>query len=283
MITPFKDDERVDYEGAQQLALKLLDCGNEGLVVSGTTGESPTLSKQEKLDLFKAIKDAVGEKGWVFAGTGSNSTIESARLTAEASKLGVDGIMAVTPYYNKPNQEGLFQHFKTVAGATDLPVILYNVPGRTGVNMLPETVARLAGIPNITALKEACGNMDQVSALMTMIPDNFLIYSGDDSMTLPIMAVGGYGVISVASHVAGKMMNKMIYSYLKGWIEEAGQIHRRLFPLYKAMFVTTNPIPVKKAVSLLGLPAGKPRLPLVEATPEETRVIKKAMENLELI
>jgi len=283
MITPFKSDLSVDYEGAQKLALNLLEAGNEGLVVTGTTGESPTLSKQEKLDLYKAVKDAVGNKGWVIAGTGSNSTADSISLTEGAQKAGVDGIMAVTPYYNKPNQEGLYRHFTAIAGATSLPVILYNVPGRTGLNMLPETVAKLAETENIIAVKEASGIMDQVSAIKTMTSRDFLIYSGDDSLTLPILAIGGYGVISVASHVVAREMNRMIYAYVDGRIEEACQMHLRLFPVFKALFVTTNPIPVKKAVSLLGLPAGSPRLPLVEASPAETAKIREAMEALKLI
>lgn len=283
MITPFNEDETVDYEGAQELALKLLENGSQGLVVTGTTGESPTLSKQEKLTLYAAVKDAVGKKGWVFAGTGSNSTAESVSLTEEASRLGVDGIMAVTPYYNKPNQEGLYRHFSTVAKATSLPVILYNVPGRTGVNMLPETVVRLAQIKNITALKEACGNTDQVSALKALLPNDFIIYSGDDSLTLPILSVGGYGVISVASHVAGKLIKDMISQFISGRIEEASKLHVKLYPLFKAMFVTTNPIPVKKAVSLLGWPSGKPRLPLVEASGQETAAISQAMASLGII
>lgn len=283
MITPFKEDESVDFEGAQRLALHLVNNGSEGLVISGTTGESPTLSKQEKLDLFSAVKDAVGNKGMVFAGTGSNSTLDSVRLTEEASKLNIDGVMAVTPYYNKPNQEGLYQHFMAIAKSTSLPIILYNVPGRTGVNMLPETVAKLAEKENIVALKEACGTTDQVSALKALVSDDFMIYSGDDSMTLPMLSVGGYGVISVASHVAANKINQMIKAFLDGRVNEACKHHIELYPLFKAMFVTTNPIPVKKAVSLAGLPSGKPRLPIVEASASETAVVKKAMESLGLL
>lgn len=283
MITPFKEDESVDFEGAQRLALHLVNNGSEGLVISGTTGESPTLSKQEKLDLFSAVKDAVGNKGMVFAGTGSNSTLDSIHLTEEASKLNIDGIMAVTPYYNKPNQEGLYQHFMAIAQSTSLPIILYNVPGRTGVNMLPETVAKLAQKNNIVALKESCGNTDQVTTLKTLVSDDFMIYSGDDSMTLPMLSVGGYGVISVASHVAVDKINQMILAFLAGRINEACKHHIELYPLFKAMFVTTNPIPVKKAVSLAGLPSGKPRLPMVEASASETAVVKKAMESLGLL
>ena len=283
MITPFKEDLSVDYEGAQELALNLLEAGNEGLVITGTTGESPNLTKQEKLSLYKAVKEVVGSTGPVIAGTGSYSTDESVSLTREAEKIGVDGIMAVTPYYNKPNPEGLYRHFKAIADATSLPVILYNVPGRTGLNMLPETVARLAGIDNIKAIKEASGVMDQVSAIRTMTPPDFLIYSGDDSLTLPILAMGGYGVISVVAHIAAREMKQMIYAYVRGKVEEAALLHQRLFPLIKAMFMTTNPIPVKKAVSLLGLPAGSLRLPLVEASEAETAKIRETMAALKLL
>lgn len=283
MITPFKEDLSVDYEGAQRLAINLLEAGNEGLVITGTTGESPTLSKQEKLDLYKAVKEAVGTKGCVIAGTGSYSTAESVSLTREAEKTGVDGIMAVTPYYNKPNPEGLYRHFKAIADTTSLPVIMYNVPGRTSVNILPETVARLAGIANIKAIKEASGSMDHVSAIRTMTPQDFLIYSGDDTLTLPILAMGGYGVISVVAHVAAREMKQMIYAYVGGKVEEAALLHQRLFPLIRAMFITTNPIPVKRAVALLGLPAGSLRLPLVDASESETAKIREAMAAFKLL
>ncbi|HHZ17005.1 MAG TPA: 4-hydroxy-tetrahydrodipicolinate synthase [Peptococcaceae bacterium] len=279
MITPFKNDLSVDYEGAQKLALQLIEDGNEGIVVSGTTGESPNLTMQEKLDLYKAVKEAVGPEAWVIAGTGSNCTRDSVSLTEEASKLGVDGVMLVAPYYNKPSQEGLYQHFKTVASATDLPVIVYNVPGRTSANILPDTVARLAAdVPNIIAIKEACGNMDQVTALKNAVPENFFVYSGDDSMTLPMLAVGCYGIISVVAHIAAADMRRMIEAYLMGDVQLASQLHLKLFPLIKAMFLTTNPVPVKKALELLGRPSGKVRLPLVEATVAETQAIAEAMK-----
>lgn len=283
MITPFKEDGSVNFEGAQQLARHLAFNGSPGIVVGGTTGESPTLSKTEKLDLFASVKEAVGADGVVFAGTGSNSTYDSAQLTEEASRLGIDGIMAVTPYYNKPSQAGLYQHFKTIAGVTDLPVLLYNVPGRTGVNMLPETVAKLAQLKNVAALKEACGNTDQVSALKGLVSADFLIYSGDDSLTLPMLAVGAYGVVSVASHAAATQIAQMIDEYVSGNIQAACKTHLALYPLFKAMFITTNPVPVKCAVSLLGLPSSAPRLPLVEASAEEEAIIRKALTGAGLI
>jgi len=278
MITPFKDDLSIDFAGAQKLALQLIAEGNEGLVISGTTGESPALSKEEKLDLFKAIKEAVGSKAWVFAGTGSNCTLDSAHLTEEATRTGVDGIMLVTPYYNKPNQEGLYQHFKTIAATTDLPVILYNVPGRTAANLLPDTVAKLAAIPNIAAVKESSGNLDQISILKTKVPEDFYVYSGDDFLTLPMLAVGCYGIISVVAHLVAKEMREMIYAYLDGDVQKACRLHLQLYPIFKALFVTSNPIPVKKALALAGRPAGKLRLPLVEASAAETQIISEAMK-----
>ncbi|MDD2401814.1 MAG: 4-hydroxy-tetrahydrodipicolinate synthase [Clostridia bacterium] len=280
MITPFKEDYSVDYEGVQKLALQLIECGSEGLVVSGTTGESPTLSIQEKLDLYRAVKEAVGDKGFVIAGTGSNSTLDSVKLTEEAYKCGVDGVMLVTPYYNKPNQEGLYQHFNAIASSVALPTILYNVPGRTGVNLMPDTVRRLSEVPNIVAIKEASGNLEQVSILKTILPDNFCIYSGDDSLTLPMLAVGGYGIISVVAHIAGKQIHEMLTAYLNGDVRKAEQLHIKLFPLFKALFVTANPIPVKKALAIQGRPSGKLRLPLVEATNAETEIISEAMRKV---
>ncbi|HHY05398.1 MAG TPA: 4-hydroxy-tetrahydrodipicolinate synthase [Clostridia bacterium] len=283
MITPFKDDFSVDFMGAQKLALQLIEEGNEGFVISGTTGEAPSLSKKEKLDLFKAIKEAVGSKAWIFAGTGSNSTLDTARFTEEAARTGVDGIMLVTPYYNKPSQEGLYQHFKTVADTVNLPIILYNVPGRTGINLLPDTVVKLAALPNIVALKEACGNLDQVSALQTKLPEDFYVLSGDDSLTLPMLAVGCYGIISVAAHLVGRQMREMIEAYVAGDVKKACQIHVRLYSLFKALFITSNPVPVKKALALVGRPAGKLRLPLVEASAAETQVISEAMQKVGLL
>lgn len=277
MVTPFKEDYSVDYDGAQKLALHLLEAGNDGLVISGTTGEAPTLSVREKIDLFKAIKEAVRGKGMLFAGTGTNSTADCIHLTEEAEKIGVDGLLVVTPYYNKPNQEGLYRHFEAVAQTTSLPVILYNVPGRTGTNLLPETVLKLSAIPNIVALKEAAGNLDQVSQAKMILPPDFLVYSGDDGLTLPMLAVGCYGVISVASHIVAGMMKEMIECFLAGKNSEAEKLHLKMFPLFKNLFITANPIPIKKALEILGLPSGKLRLPLVEASPAETAIIIDSM------
>lgn len=283
MITPFKEDLSIDYEGAQKLALTLVQEGSEGLVISGTTGESPTLSIHEKMELFRVVKEAVGDKGFLIAGTGTNATADCLRITEGASKVGVDAVMVVVPYYNKPNAEGIFQHFKAAASVTDLPMILYNVPGRTGINMLPETIARLSLIPNIVAVKEACGNMEQVSAIRNIVPDDFLIYSGDDSLTLPMLALGGYGIISVAAHLVAPQIKEMIEAYLAGEVKKSSAIHCSLFELFRTMFITANPIPVKRALNLMGRPAGGLRLPLVEATAEETAIIKNAMIRVGLL
>ncbi|HEY3284657.1 MAG TPA: 4-hydroxy-tetrahydrodipicolinate synthase, partial [Armatimonadota bacterium] len=266
MVTPFDDHQGVDYKRAQELALRLLDEGSDGLVVCGTTGESPTVSAEEKLKLFEAVSEAVGERGTVIANTGSYDTAESVELTRRAEKTGVDGIMAVVPYYNNPPQEGLYQHFRAVVEATRLPVILYNIPPRSPRNLEPETLARLAELPNLAGVKEASGKLDQVAEIYRRMPEGFLIYSGDDAITLPVMSVGGHGVISVASHVAGADMQRMIQLFLKGEVVEAARINASLMPLFKGLFAAPNPILVKAALEMRGFPVGGLRLPLVSAT-----------------
>ncbi len=283
MITPYTESGEVAYEKAAELARHLVKTGTDSIVVSGTTGEAPVLTKDEKERLFVTVKEAVAGKAAVIAGTGSYNTAESLTLTKIAEKAGADGILLVTPYYNKPSQEGLYQHFKNVAEATSLPVIMYNVPGRTSVNLLPPTVSRLSEIDNIIAVKEASGSLDQVSEIRRSTPDDFLIYSGDDSLTMPILAVGGHGVISVASHVAGLLIKEMIYSYFSGRVDRARELHLKLFPLFKVLFITTNPVPVKAAVNMFGIEAGPPRLPLVAATPQEAEAVRKVMTELNLI
>ncbi len=283
MITPFNKDMAVDYNVARKLARHLAESGSDGLVVCGTTGESPTLTREEKLELFRVVVEEVGGKAVVIAGTGGNNTASSIELTQAAQKLGVDGVMLVGPYYNRPSQEGLYQHFKAVASSTHLPVLLYNVPGRTGVNILPATVARLAEIPNIIAIKEAAGNIDQASELCRLLPDSFAVYSGDDSFTLPMLALGAKGVVSVASHLVGPRMQQMINAFTTGNTTLAAQIHLELLPLFKGLFITTNPVPVKAAMNLLGWQAGIPRLPLVEATAGEKETIKEILADLKLL
>lgn len=283
MVTPFKDDLSVDYDQAAQLAVRLVESGSDGVVVCGTTGESPTLSFEEKVGLYQAVTEAIGGKAVVIAGTGSYDTGSSIKLTQAAEKVGVDGIMLVVPYYNKPPQEGLYQHFKEIAQKTELPVMLYNVPGRTSQNLLPDTIARLTELDNVVAVKEASGNMEQVAEIRRKTPENFAIYSGDDSLTLPIMSVGGIGVVSVASHLVGRRMKEMIKSFLSGDVREATRIHLELLPLFKVMFITTNPIPVKTAVNLSGFKAGGLRLPLVEPTNEQRNAIRECLRQVGLL
>lgn len=263
MVTPFKQDGSVDYAVAEQLAAYLVDNGSDTLVVCGTTGESPTLSWDEEYQLFQVVLQAVAKKALVMAGTGSNSTTEAIAATQKAAKIGVHGSLQVVPYYNKPPQAGLYQHFAAIARACpDLPLVLYNIPGRTGQNMLPETIARLAQVENIVAIKEATGNLDQASEIRRLTPSEFQIYSGDDSLTLPLLAVGGKGVISVASHLVGNQLQQMIRAFETGNNQVATQIHLKLLPLFKSLFITTNPIPLKIALKLTGWDVGSTRLPL---------------------
>lgn len=283
MVTPFGPDLQVDYDGAARLAVRLADMGCDGILVCGTTGESPTLSDEEKVQLYQTVVEAVGDRVFVWAGTGSNNTAASIRLTRAAAETGADGIMLVTPYYNKPPQEGLYRHFVSIAASTDLPVMVYNVPGRTSRNIEPATVARLAAVDNIVAVKEASGNLDQVSQIRRITPPEFIIYSGDDSLTLPIMAVGGRGIVSVAAHVVGDRMKTMVDAFAAGRVGEAEAIHRLLLPVFKALFNTTNPIPVKAALNLLGIPVGGLRPPLLEATEGEQAQIRAALQELALI
>lgn len=277
MVTPFQDDGTLDPGQAARLAQHLVEIRNEGVVVAGTTGESPTLTDEEKLELFRAVVGEIGGRATVVAGTGTNDTRHSIELTKEAEKLGVDAIMAVVPYYNRPNQEGLYQHFRAIAESTSLPVMLYNVPSRTGANLLPETVARLAQIDNIVAVKEASGDLNQVSEIRRLTPPEFDIYSGDDALTLPILSLGGVGVVSVAGHVVGRRLRAMIEAYQKGDVRTATDIHLELWPIFKVMFVTTNPIPVKTAVNMLGLTVGPLRSPLGPPSEEEETTIRTVL------
>jgi 4-hydroxy-tetrahydrodipicolinate synthase len=278
MITPFTEDGKVDYKQAQKLALALLDSGSDGLVVSGTTGESPTLSIEEKLRLFKEIKAAVGNRGSVIAGTGNYSTAESVELTHEAEKIGVDACLLVCPYYNKPMQEGFYQHFKTIAASTSLRCIPYNVPGRTGSNMAAETTVRLSQIENIIGIKEASGNYDQISKIIQDSRKGFRVWSGNDQDTLAILALGGYGIISVVSHLAGKQIKAMIEAFLAGKLDEAARIHRQLLPLVNSMFIVANPIPLKFALNQVGFRVGPLRLPLTQPDEKTATTIKDMLK-----
>lgn len=283
MVTPFKSDMSVDWKRAEELADHLVKNGSEGLVIHGTTGESPTLTHEEEYELYRVVKKAVGGKCKIIAGTGSNSTGTTIKSSKEAEKIGVDGLMVVVPYYNKPSQEGMYQHYKAVAAATALPIIIYNIPGRTGINMTPETTARIAAdCKNIIGLKDAAGSLDQTSAAKQLCPKDFTIWSGDDSLTLPMLSVGAVGIISVASHIVGKEIAQMVNAYHSGDVKKATEIHLRLMPIFKVLFITSNPSPVKYALELIGQPAGRPRLPLVEPSDKEKEQIKKVLKDLGL-
>ena len=277
MVTPFNDEGKVDYDEAVKLANFLLENGSDGVVLAGTTGESPTLTHQEEFELFKSVYDSLKDKCTIIAGTGSNSTETAINSTKIAENVGVHGVLLVAPYYNKPPQEGLYQHFKAVANSTSLPCILYNIPGRTSINVNPETVIRLSEVKNIVALKDATGSTEQVSQILSSVKENFLVYSGDDSMTLPMLAVGGYGVISVASHVIGPEIREMVMDFVNGNTVKAKEMHLKLFPVFKAMFTSTNPIPVKAATNLIGFKAGNPRLPLVPLGKQELDKLKELL------
>ncbi len=263
MVTPFKENGEVDYEEAQRLALALLDSGSDGVVVAATTGEAPTLTWDEELNLFKEIKAALGGRGTIVAYTGSNSTAEAVGATEGAEKIGVDACLSVVPYYNRPNQEGIYQHFKTIAEATSLPIIMYNIPSRVVVNMEPDTIARLSQIDNIVGVKEAKGDMGHVAQTINKAKEGFRIWSGNDNDTFPIMALGGYGVIGVTTHLCGLQYKRIIDLILSDKIKEAAAIHRHLVPLVDAMFMFSNPAPVKYALNQIGFKVGKPRLPLM--------------------
>lgn len=286
MVTPFTPDGQVDYALAECLAVHLVAHGSDGLVLAGTTGESPTLTWEEEYELFRVVKGAVGNQAKILAGTGANSTREAVAATVKAAALGLDGSLQVVPYYNKPPQAGLLAHFSAIAQAVpDFPLMLYNIPGRTGVNLLPETVAQLVTKAiNIIAIKEASGNLEQVAQLRQLVPPERLdIYSGDDSLTLPLLALGAVGVVSVASHLVGARLQKMVQAFLQGQPEIAGELYNEMYPLFQALFATTNPIPVKRALELAGWPVGAPRLPLVAASPLVDQVLSPVMQELHLL
>lgn len=273
MVTPFDEKGEVDYQQAKRLAQALLKSGSQGVVVSGTTGECPTLTKEEKLRLFAEVRSTIGQG--VVAGTGSYSTRESIELTRGAERVGVDAILLVVPYYNKPTQEGLFQHFEAIAKSTSLPCILYNVPSRTVTNLSADTAIKLSQIDNIVGIKEASSNLEQIAKILQGTKSDFLVYSGNDGDTLPILALGGYGVISVASHLVGNQIREMMERFLSAKIEEAAQLHQKLLPLINALFIVSNPVPIKHALNYVGFSVGKPRLPLTEPD-EKTKTMIEA-------
>jgi 4-hydroxy-tetrahydrodipicolinate synthase len=277
MVTPFDKKGHIDFPKTTQLVNYLLENGSDSLVVAGTTGESPTLSKEEKLALFQHVVQVVDKRVPVIAGTGSYNTYESIELTKKAEKLGVDAVMAVGPYYNKPNQEGLYQHFKAIAECTSLPVMVYNIPGRSAVNIFPDTIIRLAKIPNIVAVKEASGDLNAITKIIAETEDDFYLYSGDDSLTLPILSVGGTGVISVSSHVIGNIMQELVQAFYAGDTKKAMSLHQKHLKTMLGLFIAPNPAPVKTALQLKGMDVGSVRLPLVPLSEQERDFITKLM------
>ncbi|MGC9933556.1 4-hydroxy-tetrahydrodipicolinate synthase [Priestia aryabhattai] len=278
MVTPFDQNGEIDFNATKMLVEHLITNGTDGLVVAGTTGESPTLTTEEKIELFKCVVEAAAGRVHVIAGTGSNNTQASISLTKLAEETGVDGIMLVAPYYNKPSQEGLYQHFKTIAESTSLPVMLYNIPGRSIVNISVETIVRLSEIPNVVSIKEASGNLDAMAEIISKTPSDFTLYSGDDGLTIPVLAIGGTGVISVASHIIGNDMQEMINAFKNGDVQKAAAIHRNLLPIMRTLFIAPSPSPVKAALNLNGIQVGGVRLPMVPLSNKEQSALEKVLQ-----
>jgi 4-hydroxy-tetrahydrodipicolinate synthase len=283
MVTPFRGDHAVDLDGARELASWLVENGSDAVVVAGSTGESPTLSSKEKSDLFRAVGEAIRGRGKLICGTGTYSTAESLELTQAAEDAGADGLLVVTPYYNKPPQRGLVAHFERIADATELPVILYNIPGRTATRIEHETLLRLAERPNIVAVKDSTGDFQSITKLVAESPEGFEVYSGDDWATFGYLCLGAVGVVSVAAHLVGPQIRQMIELIETGDVPAARKIHESLSPLFNALFVTSNPIPLKAALEMVGRPCGDPRLPLVPATAEEKDRVRRALEDAGLL
>ena len=281
MVTPFDENRELDLDKAQALAVRLVDGGSDSLIINGTTGESPTVFYPQKIKLFSAVVEAVGDRVPVIANVGDNCTADTVGFARDVAELGVDGFMCVVPYYNKPPQEGMYRHFRTIADAVELPIILYNIPGRCVVNMEAETTLRLAhDCDNVVAVKEASGKMDQVEAIVAGAPDGFVVYSGDDSATLDVMKRGGAGVISTIGNVAPDRMKAIVDLAAKGEWDAAREANEALMPLMKGLFETSNPILVKEALSLVGFPVGGVRLPLVDATPEQSARLASIMREV---
>jgi len=277
MVTPFRDDFTLDLEAAQSLTTYLLDSGSDTVLVAGTTGEGPTVTHDEKDRLLHAVIEAAQGRGNVWCNTGTYSTEESIELTRQAEKAGVNAALVVTPYYNRPPQRGLLAHFTKIAESTDLPVILYNIPGRTATVIEADTLLRLAEVENIVGVKDSTGDFQTAGRIVSESPDDFDLYSGDDWATFPLVCMGAAGIVSVASHLVGREIKEMVELAKGGDVTSAWKIHTRLLPLFKGLFITSNPIPVKAALEIAGRPVGPPRLPLVEATPEERTKIEQAM------
>ncbi|MCA0983273.1 4-hydroxy-tetrahydrodipicolinate synthase [Halobacillus yeomjeoni] len=279
MVTPFDKKGNIDFDTTTTLIDYLLDNGSDGLVVAGTTGESPTLSTDEKISLWKHVVKVVGGRVPVIAGSGSNDTRASVELSKQAEQIGVDAVMVVAPYYNKPCQNGLYEHFKAVAGAVGIPVMIYNVPGRAVVKIEPETIIALSNIPNIVSVKEATGDLDSMAAIISKTEDGFSLYSGDDNLTLPSYTIGASGIISVSSHVVGKEMQKMLALHEQGKRKEAAELHQKLLPVFNGMFSAPSPTPVKEALRLRGIDTGSVRLPLVPLNPDQQNDVRNLFQS----
>ena len=282
MVTPFDEKGAVDYEQAKCLANALLDSGSDGLVITGTTGEGPTLSAEEKIRLYAEVKEAIGSRGAVIAGTTDNDTAKSIELSAEAESVGADALLLTVPAYNKPPQEGLYQHFKAIAESTSLPCVLYNVTSRTSLNMTDETTIRLSEIDNIVGVKEAGSDLNQITRIIDGAGDDFRVWSGNDDETFSIMATGGYGVVSVLSHLVGNQIKQMMGYLLEGDVEKAAAEHRRLLPLFKVMFIVSNPIPLKYSLNHVGFNVGPMRLPLVPPDDKSAEKILEVLSDYEI-
>ena len=282
MVTPFDEKGAVDYDQAKRLAKALLDSGSDGLVITGTTGEGPTLSAEEKIRLYAEVKEAIGSRGAVIAGTTDNDTAKSIELSAEAEAAGADALLLTVPAYNKPPQEGLYQHFKAIAESTSLPCVLYNVTSRTSLNMTDETTIRLSHIDNIVGVKEAGSDLNQITRIIDGAGDGFRVWSGNDDETFSIMATGGYGVVSVLSHLVGSQIKQMMGYLLEGDVEKAAAEHRRLLPLFKVMFIVSNPIPLKYSLNHVGFNVGPMRLPLVPPDDKSAEKIRDVLSNYDI-
>lgn len=280
MVTPFDRSGNIDFGKVTVLVNFLLENGTDSLIVAGTTGESPTLSTEEKVELYRHVVKVVNGRIPVVAGTGSNNTIASIELTKKAEEAGANAIMLVAPYYNKPDQDGLYEHFKTIAKSTSLPVMLYNIPGRCSINITVDTIVKLSQVENIVAVKEASGDLNAMTEIISRTSDDFYLYTGDDSNTLPVLAIGGRGVISVASHVIGKNIQEMITLYENGEVKKAAQLHQRLLPIMRGLFIGPNPVPLKYALQARGLDVGSVRLPLVPLQSEKQLFLDELLKNI---
>ncbi len=283
MVTPFDDNLNVNMTKVKEISRYLVNNGSDGLVVLGTTGEVPSLNEKEKISILETVVDEVGDEAKIIAGTGSYSTFESIEMTEKAEEIGVDGIMLVGPYYNKPPQRGLYNHFSLIAEKTSLPVMIYNVPGRTSRNIEPETIKKLSKVDNIIAVKEASGDIAQISKISRMVDNDFYIYSGDDKLTLPTLSVGGQGVVSVAAHIAGNEIKEMIQAYKNNDIEKAAALNSNLEPVFSGIFIDTNPIPIKAAMNMKGFEVGTLRPPLIEIKDKDKKELRNIMEDKDLL